>query len=91
MKNSQGNVTLEHTHIKLVFFLINSAPGQRPQLFLLYSLMIHSSMNPFSEYSRQFILSFFFKCLRNVIFFHSFNMAKPTTFFLSGKQTPVIF
>ena len=46
MKNSQGNVTLEHTHVKLVF-VINSAPGQRPQLFLLYSLMIHASMNPF--------------------------------------------
>ena len=33
--------------------------GMRPQLFLLYSLIIHSSMNLFSQHSRQFILSFF--------------------------------
>ena len=34
-------------------------PGMRPQLILLYSLIIHSSMNLFSQHSRQFILSFF--------------------------------
>ena len=33
--------------------------GMRPQLFLPYSLIIHSSMNLFSQHSRQFILSFF--------------------------------
>ena len=33
--------------------------GMRPQLFLLYNLIIHSSMNLFSQRSRQFILSFF--------------------------------
>ena len=33
--------------------------GMRPQLFLLYSLIIHSSMNFFSQHSRQFVFSFF--------------------------------
>ena len=32
--------------------------GMRPQFFLLYSLNSHSSMNLFSQHSRQFILSF---------------------------------
>ena len=33
--------------------------GHRPQLFSLYSSIIHSSMNLFSQHTRQFILSFF--------------------------------
>ena len=33
--------------------------GHRPQSFSLYNLIIHSSMNLFSQHSRQFILSFF--------------------------------
>ena len=33
--------------------------GMRPKLFLLYSLIIHSSMKLFSQQSRQFIFSFF--------------------------------
>ena len=47
--------------------------------------MIHSSMNPFLEHSRQFILSFS-QVFEACDFFHSFNMAKPATFFrnLSG-------
>ena len=72
------------------FFYAN---GMRPQLFLLYSLIIHSSMNFFSQRSRQFILSFFqvFEAWETI--FHSFNMAKPATFFrnLSGKQITVNF
>ena len=38
-------------------------------------------MNLFSQHSRQFILSFFqvFETLETI--FHSFNMAKPVTFF----------
>ena len=64
---------------------------RRPHLFLLYSLIIHSSMNLFSQHFRQFITSFSKVSLwgmRNY-FFHSFNMAKPAK--LSGKQTPVNF
>ena len=39
-------------------------------------------MNLFSQHSRQFILSLFSKSLRREeLFFHSFNMAKPATFF----------
>ena len=48
----------------------------RPQLFyIVYSLIIHSSMNLFSQHSRQFILSF------SQVFEACFNMAKPVTFF----------
>ena len=53
----------------------------RPQLFLLYSLIIHSSMNLFSQHSRQFILSFSKSLRHEKLFFHSFNMAKPATIF----------
>ena len=55
-------------YVNALEFINDSAPitailsspvlGTRPQLFLLYSLIIHSSMNLFSL-SRQFILSFF--------------------------------
>ena len=47
--------------VKRTFSLKSSVhlSGMRPQLFLLYSLIIHSSMNFFSQHSRQFILSFF--------------------------------
>ena len=68
--------------LSVVIFLIPL--GIRPQLFLLYSLIIHSSMNLFSQRS---LIS---KSLRlEKQFFHSFNMAKPATFFanfLVNKQ-----
>ena len=55
----------------------------RSQLFLLYSLIIHSSMNIFSKHSRQLTL-FFPKSLRHEkLFCHSFKMAKPATFFVN--------
>ena len=60
---------------------INLSTGMRPQLFLLYSLIIHSSINLFLQHSRQFILSFFKSLRHEKLFFHSFNMAKPATFF----------
>ena len=48
--------------------------GQRPQLFLLYSLIIHSSMNFFHNTSAS-LYSLFPKSLRHEkLFFHSFNM-----------------
>ena len=48
---------------------------------LLYSLIIHSAMNLFSQHSRQFILSFPKSLRREKLCFHSFNMAIPATFF----------
>ena len=57
------------------------SPGMRPQLFLLYSLIIHSSMNLFHNTSGS-LYSLFSKSLRlEKLFFHSFNIAKPATFF----------
>ena len=53
--------------------------GQRPQLFLLYSLTIHSSINLFSQLSGQFILSL--SQVFEKLFFHSFNVTRPATFF----------
>ena len=52
-----------------------------PQLILLYNLIIRSCMKLFSQRSRQFILSFSKSLRLEKLFFHSFNMAKPATFF----------
>ena len=62
-------------------------------IILLYSLIIHSSMNLFSQHSRQFILSFSKSLRHEKLFFHSFNMAKPATFFANFpvKLTTVDF
>ena len=50
-------------------------------LFLLYGLIIHSSMNFFHNTPGS-LYSLFLKSLRHEkLFFHSFNMAKPATFF----------
>ena len=55
--------------------------GPRPHLFLLYGLIIHSSMNLFHNTPGS-LNSLFPKPLRHEkLFYHSFNMAKPATFF----------
>ena len=55
--------------------------GHRPQLFLLYSLIMYSSMN-LSHNIPGNLYSHIPKSLRHEkLFFHSFNMAKPATFF----------
>ena len=51
-------LTPQSIHIKFQGNL-HSSFGMRPQLILLYSLIIRSSMKLFSQRSRQFRLSFF--------------------------------
>ena len=53
------NFDMTQSRTKLFKTNNTSISGMRPQLFLLYSLIIHSSINLFSQHSRQFILSFF--------------------------------
>ena len=54
--------------------------GHRSQLFLLYSLIVHSSVNLFSQHSRQFILSFSKSLGHEKPVFHSFYMANMLLF-----------
>ena len=65
----------------------------RPQLFLLYSLIIHSSMNFFNNTPGS-LYSLFSKSSRlGKLFFHSFNMAKPANIFANFpvKKQPSTF
>ena len=56
--------------------------GMRPQLFFLYSLIIHSSMNLFFHNTPGSLYSLLSKSLRHEkLFYYSFNMAKPATSF----------
>ena len=50
---------LENSGIRVAVGDCSVTEGMRPQLILLYSLIIRSSMKLFSQRSRQFILSFF--------------------------------
>ena len=55
--------------------------GMRPQLFLLYSLIIHFSMNLFHNTPGSLYSLFPKSLMLEKLFFHSFNMAQPATFF----------